>query len=111
MNMNIAKLIFEKMNEKVEETVKEEKYTKAEAFQVGRHYMEGYLGALVDLGYINFLEDKVCQCEIMKALHIRLDSKGENTELYQGLNEWEDIFFTLLDQWKVIHKAKESSLN
>ncbi len=110
MNTNIAELIIAKMNMKLEEVIKKEENTKAEVFQFCTSYMEGYLSALEDLGHISFLENKICQCELMKSLHLKLTSGGESTELFRALNEWEEIFFTLVDQWNSVHKIKEDPL-
>ena len=111
MNTNIAELIIAKMNMKVEEAMKKEENTKEEVFQFCISYMEGYLSALEDLGHINFLENKICQCELMKSLHLKLTSGGESTELFQTLNEWEEIFFTLVERWNSAHKIKENPLS
>ena len=111
MNTNIAELIITKMNMKVEEAMKKEENTKAEVFQFCTSYMEGYLSALQDLGHINFLENKICQCELMKSLHLKLTSEGESTELFRALNEWEEIFFTLVEKWNSANKIKENPLS
>lgn len=111
MNTNIAEFIIAKMNMKLEEVMKKEESTKAEVFQFCISYMEGYLSALEDLGHINFLENKICKCELMKSLHLKLTSGGESTELFQALNEWEEIFFTLVEKWNSAHKIKENSLS
>ena len=39
-----------------------------------------------------------------------ISSGGESTELFRALNEWEEIFFTLVDQWNSVHKIKENPL-
>lgn len=111
MNTNIAEFIIAKMNMKLEEVMKKEESTKAEVFQFCISYMEGYLSALENLGHINFLENKICQCELMKSLHLKLTSGGESTELFRALNEWEEIFFTLVEKWNSANKIKENPLS